>query len=126
MEEIADPIREIIPDVGEDIGVDAIADLEPAQIGVAEADQEMVAQPAMVAEPVVVGPAAVWNVGVDDPEIILMDQEDSEIEFLGEVKNPKQKQLKTRLYYNQILSRHRQRGGDHGPRHRQHRKGKRY
>ena len=110
VEENADPIREIIPDVGEDIGVDAIADLEPAQIGVAEADQEMVAQPAMVAEPVVVGPAAVWNVGVEDPEIILMDQGDSEIEFLGEFENSRQKQLKTRLHYKQILTRQRQGG----------------
>merc|ERR1712240_712853 len=119
VEEIADPIREIIPDVGEDIGVDAIADLEPAQIGVVEADPEM------VAEPVVVGPAAVWNVEVDDPEIIFMDQGDSDIEFLGEVENTRPRQLKTRLYYNQILSRHQQRGGDHGPRHRQQRKGRR-
>merc|ERR1712240_297353 len=120
VEENADPIREIIPDVGENIGVDAIADLEPAQIGVVEADPEM------VAEPVVVGPAAVWNVEVDDPEIIFMDQEDSDIEFLGEVENTRPRQLKTRLYYNQILSRHQQRGGDHGPRHRQQRKGRRY
>ena len=126
VEEIADPIREIIPDVGEDIGVDAIADLEPAQIGVVEADPEMVARPAMVAEPVVVGPAAVWNVGVDDPEIILMDQGDSEIEFLGEFENTRQKQLKTRLHYKQILTRHRQGGGYHGPRHRHQRKGRRY
>merc|ERR1712002_966845 len=110
VEEIADPIREIIPDVGEDIGVDAIADLEPAQIGVVEVDPEMVERPAMVAEPVVVGPAAVWNVGVDDPEIILMDQGDSEIEFLGEFENTKQKQLKSRLHYKQILTRQRQGG----------------
>ena len=120
--ENADPIREIIPDVG----VDAIADLEPAQIGVVEADPEIVAEPAMVAEPVVVGPAAVWNVGVEDPEIIFMDQEDSEIEYLGKFKDTIPKQLKTRLYYNQILTRHRQKGGDHGQRHRQQRKGRKY
>ena len=120
--ENADPIREIIPDVG----VDAIADLEPAQIGVVEADPEIVAEPAMVAEPAVVGPAAVWNVGVEDPEIIFMDQEDSEIEYLGKFKDTIPKQLKTRLYYNQILTGHRQKGGDHGQRHRQQRKGRKY
>ena len=124
VEEIADPIREIIPDVGEDIGVDAIADLEPAQIGVVEADPEMVARPAMVAEPVVVGPAAVWNVGVDDPEIILMDQGDSDIEFLGEFVNSRQKRLKTQLHHRQ-LTRQRQ-GGYHGPRYKPQRKGRRY
>merc|ERR1712002_114535 len=110
VEEIADPIREIIPDVGGDVGVDAIAELEPAQIGVVGVDPEMVAQPAMVAEPVVVGPAAVLNVGVDDPEIILMDQGDSDIEFLGEFENSRQKQLKSRLHYKQILTRQRQGG----------------
>ena len=120
--ENADPIMEIIPDVG----VDAIADLEPAQIGVVEADPEIGAEPAVVAEPVVVGPAAVWNVGVEDPEIIFMDQEDSEIEYLGKFKDTIPKQLKTRLYYNQILTRHRQKGGDHGQRHRQQRKGRKY
>merc|ERR1712240_384428 len=124
VEEIADPIREIIPDVGEDIGVDAIADLEPAQIGVVEADPEMVARPAMVAEPVVVGPAAVWNVGVDDPEIILMDQGDSDIEFLGEFVNPRQKRLKTQLHHRQ-LTRQRQ-GGYHEPRYKSQRKGRKY
>ena len=124
--ENADPIREIIPDVGENIGVDAIADLEPAQIGVVEADPEIVAEPAMVAEPVVVGPAAVWNVGVEDPEIIFMDQEDSEIEYLGKFKDTIPRQLKARLYYNQILTGHRQKGGDHGQRHRQQRKGRKY
>ena len=120
--ENADPIREIIPDVG----VDAIADLEPAQIGVVEADPEIGAEPAVVAEPVVVGPAAVWNVGVEDPEIIFMDQEDSEIEYLGKFKDTIPRQLKARLYYNQILTGHRQKGGDHGQRHRQQRKGRKY
>ena len=133
VEEIADPIREIIPDVGGDVGVDAIAELEPAQIGVVGVDPEMVAQPAMVAEPVVVGPAAVWNVGVDDPEIILMDQGqgpvdlgDSDIEIVGEFENSRQKQLKSRLHYRQILTRQRQGGGYHGPKYRHQRKGRRY
>ena len=126
VEEIADPIMEIVPDVGGDVGVDAIAELEPAQIGVVGVGPEMVAEPAMVAEPVVVGPAAVWNVGVDDPEIILMDQGDSDIEFLGEFENSRQKQLKSRLHYKQILTRQRQGGGYHGPRHRHQRKGRRY
>ena len=131
VEEIADPIREIIPDVGEDVGVDAIAELEPAQIGVVGEDPKMVAQPAMVAEPVVVGPAAVWNVG-DDPEIILMDQgqgpvdlEDSDVEVLGEYENPRQRQLQRLLHYRQTLTRQRQ-GGYHGPKYRHQRKGRRY
>merc|ERR1712240_769991 len=126
VEEIADPIMAIVPDVGGDVGVDAIAELEPAQIGVVGVGPEMVAQPAMVAEPVVVGPAAVWNVGVDDPEIILMDQGDSDIEFLGEFENSRQKRLKSQLHYRQILTRQRQGGGYHGPKYRHQRKGRRY
>merc|ERR1712240_55701 len=125
VEEIADPIMAIVPDVGGDVGVDAIAELEPAQIGVVEVGPEMVAQPDMVAEPVVVGPAAVWNVGVDDPEIILMDQGDSDIEFLGEFENSRQKRLKSQLHYRQTLTRQRQ-GGYHGPRYKHQRKGRRY
>merc|ERR1712240_673484 len=124
VEEIADPIMEIVPDVGGDVGVDAIAELEPAQIGAIGVGPEMVAEPAMVAEPVVVGPAAVWNVGVDDPEIILMDQGDSDIEFLGECENSRQKRLKSQLHYRQ-LTRQRQ-GGYHGPRYKPQRKGRKY
>ena len=126
-----------MPDVGGDVGVDAIAELEPAQIGVVGVGPEMVAEPAVVAEPAmvaepvaVVGPA-VYNIG-DDPDIILMENQgqqpidlgDSDIEVLGEYENPRQRLM----HYRQTQTRQRQQrqGGYHRPKYRHQRRGRRY